>query len=95
MNPSFICLYNKLVFIVDQLQTKKRLTRKEISDLWADNKDYSYGEDIPRETFYYNIRMIEEMFHVIIEHEGGYWKIANPEALEDSSTPSRLYRNRH
>lgn len=67
-------LINRYVWVVDTLNRYGKLTRNEINELWM-RSPYSDGNRMPRRTFYYYRRAIEENFHIDIlcDKSGKYY----------------------
>lgn len=59
-------LINKYVWLIDTIMRHKRITRKEINELWMRNESISDGNPLPRRTFYNYCREIESTFDITI-----------------------------
>lgn len=67
-------IINRYVWLVDTLTRYKKLTRKEINDLWL-RSAMGDGREIPERTFFHYRRAIEENFNIDIRcnHAGEYY----------------------
>lgn len=77
-------IFGRYVWLVDILYRYKRLTFKEINELWKES-GLSYGEDLPLRTFHNHQRDIKDIFDVYIEcdRKDGYrYYIDEPDKLE-------------
>jgi arginine repressor len=77
---------SKYIWLLELLQRKQRLTKKEICDYWQDSGLNVTGESLNERTFHRWIAKIEELFGVEVVCTSGYeYKIDNPEELDASS----------
>lgn len=77
----------RYVWLVDVIRRHKRLTYKEINNLWIDSA-LNYGDELPLRTFHNHINAIKDIFDVYIECDtkNGYkYYIDDPERLENDS----------
>ena len=58
-------IISRYIWLIDTLTRYKKLTRKEINDLWL-RSPISDGHEIPERTFFHYRRAIEENFHLDI-----------------------------
>jgi arginine repressor len=76
---------SKYIWLLELLQRKQRLTKKEICDYWQNSGLNVTGESLNERTFHRWIAKIEELFGIEIVCTSGYeYKIANPEELESN-----------
>jgi hypothetical protein len=75
----------KYIWLLELLQRKQRLTKKEICDYWQDSGLNVTGESLNERTFHRWIVKIEELFGIEIVCSSGYeYTIDNPEELESN-----------
>lgn len=81
-------LLNRYVWIIDTIQKRGKITRKELNELWLKSADGD-GQPIPSRTFFTYRRNIEECFKIeIICNKNGEYSIA------DATNPhDKAFRN--
>ena len=75
----------KYAWLIDTIRRAGKITLKEISERWQDNKDLSDGKPLHRATFNHWRDTVYEKFGVMIDcrKTGGYlYYISNPEEIE-------------
>lgn len=85
-------LLGRYVWLVDVLLRYKRLTFKEISELWQES-GLGYGEPLPLRTFHNHQNAIKDIFDVYIEcdrKDGCHYYIDEPERLTGNHLRSWL-----
>lgn len=87
MKPAKI--FQQYIWLVNTLRQHKRLTLKEINDLWVKN-DVIGGSPLNRVSFYRHKDAILNMYGINIDCEPKTFKyyISNPEAIKDDSIES-------
>lgn len=81
-------LIARYVWIVDTLTRYKKLTRRQINDLWI-RSSFSGGNPLPERTFFHYRRAIEKNFHIDIAcNSCGEYYID-----QDESDNSRAFKN--
>lgn len=56
---------NKYIWLIDTIRRRGRITRRELSRLWEDNR-IDDGRPLNRRTLYNYLKAIEELFHITI-----------------------------
>lgn len=87
-------LLRKYVWLIDTIYRAKRISFKDINQLWCQNVDLSKGEKLSIRTFKRWIDNIEDMFGLIIENEHcGYYRyfIENIEDITNGGLQSWLF----
>lgn len=85
-------LFGRYVWLIDTLHRHKRLTFREISELWQES-GLGYGEELPRRTFHNHQKAIKDIFNVYIDcdRKDGYrYYIDEPERLEGNNLQNWL-----
>ena len=85
-------IIGRYVWLVDTLRRYKRLTFKEINELWQES-GLGYGDVFPKRTFHNHQKAIVDLFDVYIEcdRKDGYrYYLDEPERLEGNNFRSWL-----
>lgn len=76
----------KYTWLIDTIRRAGKISHKDLSDRWSQNKDFSDEHELPRATFNRWRDAIYEQFGIMIDCQkvGGYlYYIANPEDIDE------------
>ncbi|MDD4847869.1 MAG: WYL domain-containing protein, partial [Bacteroidales bacterium] len=58
-------IFGRYVWLIDTLRRRKRLTFKEINNLWVESGlSYGEGDELPLRTFHHHRKAISDIFDV-------------------------------
>jgi len=80
-----VSLFNRYVWLVDQIDSRKSISFEEINDRWCRSQLNPDGDELPLRTFHNHRNAIQEMFDINIECDkrNGYkYYIENTEDME-------------
>ena len=87
-------LINKYVWVIETIYRRRKISFKELNELWLNDDDISRGVDIPKRTFDNWRYAIWDMFgiNIVNENRGEYrYYIANVEDISKNGIRSWLY----
>lgn len=83
-------LIGKYIWIIDTLTKNRRLSKKELNDLWL-RSEVSGGDPLPDRTFFHYRRSIEEIFKIEIKCDSsGKYYIDEPSSVRSHSLTNWL-----
>lgn len=83
-------LITKYIWIIDALTKNRRLSKKELNNLWL-KSDISGGEPLPDRTFFHYRRSIEEIFKIEIKCDSsGKYYIDSPKSVRSHALTNWL-----
>ena len=88
-----VSLFNRYVWLVEQINTRKSISFEEINDRWCRSQLNPYEEELPLRTFHNHREAIQEMFDIEIKcdkSDGYKYYIVNTEDLEHGGVRSWL-----
>jgi len=88
-----VSLFNRYVWLVDQIYSRKSISFEEINDRWCRSHHNPNGDELPLRTFHNHRNAIQEMFDINIECDkrNGYkYYIENTEDMERGGVRSWL-----
>lgn len=79
-------LFNRYMWLVDLIYRKKKITFKEIDDLWQNSSQNLTGEPLPLRTFHNHRNAVQEMFDINIlcdRGDGNRYYIESMENMDE------------